>query len=71
MIPLGLTAESSATDTAVNKKILRSGTTTLKFLNKNLFLIIMSCVKYKRYSLLIKSKGIITTKHGAIQIQYP
>ena len=71
MIPLGLTAESSATDTAVNKKILRSGTTTLKFWNKNLFLIIMSCAKYKRYSLLIKSKGIITTKHGAIQIQYP
>ena len=71
MIPLGLTAESSATDTAVNKKILRSGTTTLKFWNKNLFYIIMSCAKYKRYSLLIKSKGIITTKHGAIQIQYP
>ena len=31
--------------------------------------IIMSSRKYKRYSLLTKSKGIITTKHGTIQIQ--
>ena len=35
------------------------------------FSIIMSCTKYKRYSLVIKSKGIITIKHGAMQIQYP
>ena len=35
------------------------------------FSIIMSRTKYRRYSLLIKSKGIITIKRGAIQIQYP
>ena len=29
--------------------------------------IIISCTKYKRYSLLIKSKGIITIKHETIQ----
>ena len=32
---------------------------------------IMSCSNYKQYSLLIKSKGMITIKHGTIQIQYP
>ena len=36
-----------------------------------LFARIMSCSNYKQYSLLIKSKGIITIKHGTIQIQYP
>ena len=35
------------------------------------FSIIMSCTKYRRYSLLTKSKGIITIKYGTIQNQYP
>ena len=33
--------------------------------------IIMSCRKYKRYSLLTKSKRIIAIKRGTKQIQYP
>ena len=33
LIPLGLTAAASATDTAINKKMYESGFTTLTILN--------------------------------------
>ena len=36
LAPLGLTATASATDAAIHKKILRSGTTTLIFSSKDL-----------------------------------
>ena len=38
---------------------------------KPFFSIILLCTKYKQDSLLVKSKGIITIKHGTIPIQYP
>ena len=45
LIPLGLTAAVSATDAAIHKKIIRSGTTTLTISNEEMN-DIMEIVKY-------------------------
>ena len=61
LIPLGLTASASATDAAINKKMIGSGITTIIILNEETNDIMKIVQSFEESGLLIKgvSKTII------------
>ena len=54
LIPLGLTASASATDAAINKKMIGSGITTLIILNEETNDIMKIVQSFEESGLLIK-----------------
>ena len=54
LIPLRLTAEASATDATIQKKVFRWSTTTLVFSNKDVNIIMRTMKSLEESSLLIK-----------------
>ena len=54
LIPLGLTASASATDAAINKKMIGSGITTLIILNEETNYIMKIVQSFEESGLLIK-----------------
>ena len=66
LIPLGLTAAVSATDAAIHKKIIRSGTTTLTVSNEEMN-DIMEIVKYLEESSSLLKGVSETIKNEAIE----
>ena len=54
LIPLGLTASASATDAAINKKMIGSGITTLIILNEETNDIVKIVQSFEESGLLIK-----------------
>ena len=54
LIPLGLTASASATDAAINKKMIGSGITTLIILNEETNGIMKIVQSFEESGLLIK-----------------
>ena len=64
LIPLGLTASASATDAAINKKMIGSGITTLIILNEETNDIMKIVQSFEESGLLIKgvSETIINEK---------
>ena len=57
LIPLGLTASASATDAAINKKMIGSGITTLIILNEETNDIMKIVQSFEESGLLIKGVG--------------
>ena len=62
LIPLGLTAAASATDTAIHKKMFGSGTTTLTIFSEEMNDIIKIIKSVKESGLLIKGIKMIKMK---------